>query len=385
MPTVAKEKYYLGFNKDEVFKSLIACEGHFRNLKSVGKDSAGFLNCIVKHLADAEGHCDEAISHSLIADGKDSSKKFLELRDEIRNFRKFIQSSPINRDEGIVEIRKLRRNFESFNEEFDISKCETCGDPSILLDDLTKMLKNVKKSEIAKHDAEDYLVMEKKLADIFIKKLSKKHGIDPPKLMIVDTCFEPSNGAYSEGVIYMCKSGINLHVLAHEFFHHIQKISGKHLKEDEAEKYAIELFNIPGKGLYANHAILKSDRTLKSLRDVGLIYGGDSLGVALRQVLLNMDMKYPGWRFKPSFIGAILGAVGGAYGALNLDDPWDLLAPVIGGYLAMDLYRHVQLPFTPGVAMVTTPAGTARVSYTTQNSIAVKPTAMMNQGRYIVA
>ncbi|GAG56635.1 unnamed protein product, partial [marine sediment metagenome] len=112
MQTVVKEKYYLEFNKDEVFKSLIASEGHFRNLKTVGMDSAGFLNCIVKHLADAEGHCDEAISHSLIVDGTDLSKKFLDLRDEIRNFRKFIQSSPISRDEGIIEIRKLRRSFE---------------------------------------------------------------------------------------------------------------------------------------------------------------------------------------------------------------------------------------------------------------------------------
>lgn len=381
---MTKEKYYLEFNKDEVFKSLIASEGHFRNLKTVGKDSAGFLNCIVKHLADAEGHCDEAISHALIVDGKESSKKFLELRDEIRNFRKFIQSSPISRDEGIIEIRKLRRTFEAFNEEFDISKCETCGDPSILLDDLTKMLKNVKKSEIAKHDAEDYLIMEKELADTFIKKLSKKHGIDPPKLMIVDTCHEPGNGAYSEGVIFMCKSGINLHVLAHEFFHHIQKISGKRLEEEEAENYAIELFMEPGKALYAHHAIKKSERTLKSLRDVGLIYGGDSLGVALRQILINLDAQYPGWRFKPSLIGAILGAVGGAYGALNLDDPWDLLAPVIGGYLAMDLYRHVQLPFISGVAMVTNTAGTSRVAYTTQNAIAVKPVAMTNRGRYVV-
>ena len=106
---ISKESYYLTFNKDEIFKSLIACEGHFRNLKSADKDSAGFLNCIVKHLADAEGHCDEAISHSLIVDGKDSSNSFLVLRDEIRSLRKWIQRSPITRDEGIIEIRKVRR------------------------------------------------------------------------------------------------------------------------------------------------------------------------------------------------------------------------------------------------------------------------------------
>jgi len=384
LQTGTKENYYLTFNKDEVFKSLIACEGHFRNLKSVKQDSMGFLNCIVKHLADAEGHCDEAISHSLIVDGKESSQKFLELRDEIRTFRKWIQSSPVSREEGILEIRKLRKSFESFNVEYDISKCQACGDTSALVDDLTKMLKKTKKVEMANHDGEDYLLLEKKMADSFLKKLSKKHGIDPPKLMISAKCHDPNRGLYSKGIIYMCQSGINLHVLAHEYKHYLQNIGGKHLKEDEAEAYAVELFKEPRKTLYAHHAITKSDSTMKSLRDVGLIYGGDSIGVALRQVLFNLDARYPGWRFKPSLIGALLGAVGGAWGALNLDDPWDLLAPVIGGYIAMDLYRHVQIPFMTQAFTATTPALPANVVYTTQNSIAVKPTAIVGQGKYRV-
>ncbi|KKM03626.1 hypothetical protein LCGC14_1772580, partial [marine sediment metagenome] len=63
----SKEAYYLSFNRDEIFKNLIAGEGHFRNFNSQKEDSVGFLNCIVKHLADAEGHCDEAVSHALIA------------------------------------------------------------------------------------------------------------------------------------------------------------------------------------------------------------------------------------------------------------------------------------------------------------------------------
>ena len=124
-----------------------------------------------------------------------------------------------------------------------------------------------------------------------------------------------------------------------------------------------------------------------SLRDVGLIYGGDSIGVALRQVLLNLDTRYPGWRFKPSLIGAILGAVGGAWGALNLEDPWDLLAPVIGGYVAMDLYRHIQLPFAASVPLrvTTVPSpDAARVAYTTGNSIAIRPAAIVGQGKYRV-
>ena len=134
----SKEAYYLNFNRDEIFKNLIASEGHFRNFINLKEDTAGYLNCIVKHLADAEGHCDEAISHALIAETKDESQYFLELRDEIRGFRRWIQSSPITRDEGIREIRKLRRRFEAFNSAYDVSKCETCGDSEEIMAEVTK-------------------------------------------------------------------------------------------------------------------------------------------------------------------------------------------------------------------------------------------------------
>ena len=97
----SKEAYYLTFNRDEIFKNLIASEGHFRNFNSQKEDSVGFLNCIVKHLADAEGHCDEAVSHALISENGDTSKLFLDLREEIKELRKWIQSSPISRDEAL--------------------------------------------------------------------------------------------------------------------------------------------------------------------------------------------------------------------------------------------------------------------------------------------
>lgn len=119
------EKYFLGFNRDEIFKSLIASEGHFRYVTPT-KD-AGDLSCIVKHLADAEGHCDEAVSHSLIAEGEDVSRKFGELRDRIKVLRSKIQSKGVSASEGIVEIRSIRGLFESFNPEYDISRCTTCG------------------------------------------------------------------------------------------------------------------------------------------------------------------------------------------------------------------------------------------------------------------
>lgn len=123
---VGKEGYYLKFNKDEIFKSYIAIEGHFRNVKEAGIDRKGFMNCAVKHSADAEGHLDEAISHSLIVENEETSDKFRKLRNNTREFRHALQTGTLSPAEGIHAVRALRHEFESFNPEYDISKCEAC-------------------------------------------------------------------------------------------------------------------------------------------------------------------------------------------------------------------------------------------------------------------
>jgi len=125
--TGGKEEYFLLFNKEEIFKNLIATEGHFRNvLEQREKVESGAFNCVVKHLADAESHGDEAISHSLIVEGSEASKNFEQLRDGIRELRRKTQDGHINSLSGLKETRKLRRMFESFNPSFDISKCKSC-------------------------------------------------------------------------------------------------------------------------------------------------------------------------------------------------------------------------------------------------------------------
>lgn len=125
-PSKGKEKYYLEFNKDEFFKNVIATEGHFRNVKKKGIDKKGFINCCVKHLADGEGHLDEAISHSLIAETEETSTKFRQLRDKVKSFRHDLQSGKVSPEQGIKRVRKIRREFERFNPTFDISLCEAC-------------------------------------------------------------------------------------------------------------------------------------------------------------------------------------------------------------------------------------------------------------------
>jgi len=125
-PSTGKEAYYLRFNKDEIMKNLVATEEHFRNVSDdPTKIRKGSLACVVKHLISAEGHGDEAISHSLVADNEETSKNFRELRNNIRELRREVQQG-ISPEKGIVKAREIRRKFESFNPEFDISQCEAC-------------------------------------------------------------------------------------------------------------------------------------------------------------------------------------------------------------------------------------------------------------------
>lgn len=159
-PEKGKEEYYLRFNKDEIFKNLIAAEGHFRNVfdkkrkkqeyqmainaerikegmspvsEELEELGQGFLNCVVKHLADSEGHSDEAISHSAVVEGEESSCMFRELRDDTKTFRWKVQKGVVTPFEGIKQVRQLRRTFESFNPEYDISKCKSCEPVNILM------------------------------------------------------------------------------------------------------------------------------------------------------------------------------------------------------------------------------------------------------------
>ena len=125
-PSTGKEKYYLKFNKAEIFKNLIAAEEHFRNIELTGIDREGYLQCNVKHLGSCESHADEAISHALIAESEESSNKFRELRNKTRQFRDELQNGQITPEEGIKRVRALRREFESFNEKYNISRCEAC-------------------------------------------------------------------------------------------------------------------------------------------------------------------------------------------------------------------------------------------------------------------
>lgn len=121
-----KENYFLRYNNDEIFKGLLATEGHLRNIegKNIQKNELG---CVIKHSAEIESHADEAISHALIVQDKGKSDSYRVLRDNIREFRYAAQFGNLNPSEGIEQIRRIRHAFEKQNPEYNIDKCKACS------------------------------------------------------------------------------------------------------------------------------------------------------------------------------------------------------------------------------------------------------------------
>ena len=79
------------------------------------------------------------------------------------------------------------------------------------------------------------------------------------------------------------------------------------------------------------------------LKDVGLIYGANFGGYGLAEGLRWLDTQRPaGFMGQPiSFWGDLLGSIGGVVGALYLKSPYNVLSALVGGYLAVDLLKHV--------------------------------------------
>ena len=268
------------------------------------------------------------------------------------------------------------------------------------MEDIKNIIKDLKEKQnkVAAHgsDIDDFLVMERDMAEKVIIKLSEKYGVKPPKIIISDKCHAPNFGLYSANKIMVCKTGVNLHVLVHEFWHHVQSNNGMHMDEGEAEKFALDIFKTPyRKGLYSMHNNLNNERKMvKSIKDVGTIYGLQQLGYATNYALRYADTLRPGgFLGQPiSFWGDILGTVGGVAGALKLKAPYDLASAVIGGYLSTNLWNHLARLVPMGFAtppLVYTPAGTVTTPgmvYTPApiTTTTIRPTPFVTKGRYVV-
>lgn len=116
-----KELAFLEYNKQNIFTNLIQAEHHLANLGS--KYDMGFAQCVNKHLAFALGEADEAYMHSLVAN-PEHAPKYKELRAKIQSL--IINFKNMTPEEAIKEVRAVRKQFESFNEDYNTEKCEAC-------------------------------------------------------------------------------------------------------------------------------------------------------------------------------------------------------------------------------------------------------------------
>lgn len=117
-----REIGFLSYNKDNVMKHLLAIEDHCRNLKP-GYSSEHF-SCITKHALQVEEQAEEGISHASEIE-PESVRIFSQVRRQIREFRKELKrdQSP---DNAIRNIRKIRKEAEKMDPEYNVSACKTC-------------------------------------------------------------------------------------------------------------------------------------------------------------------------------------------------------------------------------------------------------------------
>lgn len=402
-----KVEVFLRYNKDNIFKNLIQAEDHFRNVKP-GFDPV-WLNCVVKHLAFAEAEAEEAISHSLSLGKEEQSRRFAELRDEIRKLRRKIQEGKVtSASVGIREVRRLRRLFESFNEEYDVSRCESCGEA------VERLIKEIQ--SVLKPYSPTLIELEREYAEKLLERLSRKYNVPKPKLQIVKSCNDPRMGLHEcnlekrEGKIVICEGNINAHVLLHEFGHYLQclgKLPAENA-EEEAEKFALrELGKVKVNAFtpvevekpYNIERVEKfgGERSMAlTWREVGVIVGGQHIFKGIERAVEEVDVAM-GKAAAPVFErpSTWINTVGGLVAVLlprfvRMPGVIDMLLTVGGGHMTTKLWDYIEeymatagggAAATP--AYIPTPSAPTVKSTPTAGEVSVSPTTAA-KGKYQV-
>jgi hypothetical protein len=270
---VGDARTFLRYNKEEIFKALIQAEGHLRNMRP-GAQSQD-LSCVVKHLADAEAHADEAISHAAELGDDELSRRFMELRDRIRELRRMIMERPPAMEEAIRRVRELRRLYEAFNPEFDVSKCRVCG-----------------VEVMARHG--ELQAIEEETAHRILEHLSRKYNVPKPKLRFLDQCPRPEPATFGmytnqgdEHEILLCRGGASVHILLHEFGHYLARLKGIHMSEEGVEAFALKEVSRhrDEKLLYAPHPAVNR----MAWATTGIIVGGQHVAKGIERGLRELD------------------------------------------------------------------------------------------------
>jgi hypothetical protein len=334
--------YFLKFNKEEIFKNLLHAEGHLRNAEPGARPEE--LQCLIKHLADAEGHADEAISHAAALGDDEASLKFRRLRDMLRDLRREFQAGLRRVEDGIRRVREARGFFESFNPEFDVSRCTACGES------LRKALEALGAPKASLR------ALEEELAERVVEEAAKRHGVPRPRLVILDACPSQEPSLYAafkvldgQPTIEACRGAVDRHKVLHEFGHYLQYLRGQPLDEEEAERFALEALAPHEKALNEGAAAHPSGGSMPTWREVGLIYGGSHIAKGLERAFVEVD-KYVGKAASPvqerpsTWLNVVLGvALPVVSAALKVKkEPLGTLLALVGAHMSTKVWDYVE-------------------------------------------
>jgi len=200
-----KEAEWLKFNVRNIISNLYQAEDHARYLIPGMKPE--HFSCIIKHLLFVDGELGEAESHASVVNES--------LIPRIRTIRQRVQrlldrlEEPISTEADVAqvlrELREIRKEMEKLFPTYDTEECEVCAPPS---EGLVEALKEVRMHPSLAELELDY-------AEKVIKFICDKYGVEPPKLVIDDSCYHPDIAWYDPKTkeIHVCRSGVNIHVL----------------------------------------------------------------------------------------------------------------------------------------------------------------------------
>ena len=124
---------FLQFNEDNIFQNLLQLEDHFRHL-SERNNKLGHGSCCTKHLHLIIGECNEAISHSSLANPA-KTEAFVEIRGQAKDLMEGMSGKSIR--QNIMATREMRKISESLNPaRYSTTNCRAC-------DDIKRLNKNI--------------------------------------------------------------------------------------------------------------------------------------------------------------------------------------------------------------------------------------------------
>ena len=213
--------------------------------------------------------------------------------------------------------------------------------------------------------------IERRNADEIISNLAYKHKVPKPKLEIMDNCgANPKFGMYSwspdkDGVIIVCRGGINTHVLAHEFKHHIDRTTGKRVTEPSARDFALkEIYE--EKVLYTEKNINGLEQNYfggKVLENLLLYIAPQWVAKAIERIGVEVDRATGRLALKPhlrpSFYMDLLGTGVSLFLARPqspLSEKIKIASAIAGGHFSTKMWDFAE-EYVGGAALRLTPGG----------------------------